>query len=248
LENEELKILQTNDGLAMAYREDASVYKGNPAVFMTKAEKDDDINILSDDRIELLITDTNKNNILRLAVNSNGRRFDEKSLEEKTAEIKWNGNWESKVNTGPNRWTAELFIPFSMLKAEGLNKDSLLINVSAVKKTSAINDTLFLLFPGKDGFFKCGTFLYAKETQAAKREESYTVKVYVKKSTGADSPFNITIGDKTILSNNGKNNGRTTIVEFNKIKTDRFINIDIAPASAGDSSIPSISGIDITKE
>lgn len=101
---------------------------------LKSTERPNDGNVFADDSIEMFFDNANdKNSFYQLCFNASGSKFDLKAYgsrnmgqntfmvnygKKQIRDAKWNGSWQVKTSRFPDRWEAELVIPFATLGRE----------------------------------------------------------------------------------------------------------------------------------
>lgn len=115
--NTEVRILYDENMLYIGIRCDEPNMK---TLRETKLRRDSAV--WQNDCIEVMIdTYHDHRNCYVFGINTLGTQMDQRVSNESVFELSWNATWESKVKKNPDNWTAELAIPFRVLRFDRNN-------------------------------------------------------------------------------------------------------------------------------
>jgi len=124
-----------DDSLYIAFRQAARL-KGDTRVPWTAKMRGKDAAVWHDDSINVRLKKVGKREGLYLSVSASGARFDARGGKGRVGvDPRWTGEWRSAVAATPERWSAELAVPWSTLKDVGIDRGNLQLYLENTNQT-----------------------------------------------------------------------------------------------------------------
>jgi len=209
-----------------------------------------------DDDVEIFLTDATRQIGIQLAISCAGGCFRGRNVLSGNgfSDLTWRGDWSYAVQRQPEEWTAEAAVPFTTLRAEGIDPSKLQLNIMSQNLSRVGPQHLFLVNPGPLGFGRCHEFLPITDRPALVPERTYTVRLHFaepEECGPGDRVFGVAIQGKTVAADLDVLTGsggqlHPLVKEFRGIRASEALTVSLLPTA--NSRPPVLCGIEIAAE
>jgi len=247
------------EAVYFAYRRTAPLRDGQPAPFVCEQTGADDAHTWEDDHVEFFLADKEREYGIQLGVSCGGGRFEGLSdiPQQAYANLNWDGEWSCEVERSATEWTAELAIPYAMLRKAHMDPDTLAINVRSGNLSGVGKAQIYLQDPGQD-FGYCQLFCEAVRSPPlppGERVRPCTVRLHfaeLQDVAPGERVFDVKLQGRTVLKDFDimrEAGARFTpiIREFRDIPVGTEFSLELIPGNAG-AAPPCISGIELIQQ
>jgi len=187
----------------LAYRKGSAMINGSPIPFRTDFSDDNDSRIDKDDHFALHVTDEDRRTSFYCAIGCGGGAVDGITdlANDEAPNTWWSGDWGHATFEDTNEWSAEISIPFEMLRKKGIAPDSLQMNLLSQEVSRHGCGRIYLRDP-RAFFLFCRAFAPIVDRSPDYRKHTYTVRLHFAEPDlieEGDRVFDVALQGKTVL-------------------------------------------------
>lgn len=233
------------DHLYVAARRAALIDPKGKVAAWPSSTADETDSFFKSDSWELFLSDTAGKQVIHLALNMAGSRFDALAGHGNAAmeDRKWTADWKSAVRAGEEEWALEMAIPWKTLAAAGLDKDRLVVNFQTNTTLPLGYGLRFeaLRYPGPGGRNRCEYFvrLGLGEPPPARGPRPFTVHLHfaeLENLKPGERVFDVKLQGQTVLERfdvvaAAGGICRAVVKEFQHISADEALILEFLPST-----------------